>query len=424
MDATVKKDSVLDVLYRILSGIRDGWKNSSAVKKLRLDRGEVIYCIYFGIVFFYYYLKTTTIVIPMDVHIAIHGCVGLLYIAAWFKMAIIDIEDKWDIVRYLIPVALGYIVFQTAESIGGWNDIVLYYFLIVSARKVSFRKIAMTALVIGTAVTVIVTALSPTGLYTNLIYSTSKPTRYAFGFIYPTDYSAHICFLALLFFWIRGGKMQLLDIIIYLAAAAYIFIFCYGKTDTVCIIMIVIFGLMFRSQKMTGTLKKCGWVSVWAIPVLAAVTIALTVFFVRNSALYQFMYEHMSSVFFRFQSGNIVMNEHGLSIFGKMFDENGLGLLTDEQVLKVSEFDLTFIDISYVKILMRMGIASLAAVVIFIPGFIHGRLIRNDLVTVAVWFIIAINCAFAHHFVDLSYNVFLFMLFADLSDSHLNISKT
>lgn len=405
--------SVLDAFYDIIKPIREGFFKSKILKFLHLDSGESIYCLCFAIFYLYCYVDSTMIHFPHLVRLLCVGGVATFHFLMWFKIIVLDTEDKWDLVRYVIPSVVLSSVAQLALTYGGFHAVVFFYMFIVGARKVDFRKVAMIAFVIGALTTIIVTALSPLGLYTSIVIDwTELPRkRYAFGFIYPTDYAAHICFLCLLFFWLRKGEMKWFDILLYAGCAGFIYYFCIAKVDTACILMIVAFGLLFKFDKCRSILMKFKLVFILAIPVIAAFMILLTACFDQNNSFYQFIHTHFETVYSRLYTGKASLDEYGTNLFGSWILEMGLGGSAEH--VAIDEY--TFIDVSYLRMIIKHGLLAFAFIITWYPYMISRRLRRGDLVTAAVWLIIAINSAIAHHFIDFSYNVFILMLFADLT---------
>ena len=405
--------TVLEALYEITSFLRRGFESSKILKAIHLDSGENIYTICFAFFYLFCFVDTSMIHYPQLVRLLCVGGVAVFHCLMWFKIIVLDTDDKWDIVRFVIPLAIGNGLAQMAQVYGGFRDVVFIYLFIAGARKINFRKPALVSLLLGVISMIVISVMSPMGYYTNLIYEMpGVRNRYAFGFIYPTDYAAHVCFFSLTYFWLRKGAMKWFDILLHGAAAAFIFYFCIAKIDTVCIVLVIVFGLLFRSAKCRSFLERhCKPLFILIMPVLAGITILLTLLYDENSGFYKFLNGHAESLYLRFRYGRRGFMNTSPRIFGKFYLETGNGGST----MSIPDEEYSFLDISYVRIWIKHGILSFVSILLWYPYMISRRLRKKDLVTAAVWFIIAINAAIAHHFIDFSYNIFLFMLLADLS---------
>ena len=50
------------------------------------------------------------------------------------------------------------------------------------------------------------------GLLENMVSFREEKVRNSFGFIYATDFAAHIFYLVLMYFYLRSGKFNLIEI--------------------------------------------------------------------------------------------------------------------------------------------------------------------------------------------------------------------
>ena len=63
------------------------------------------------------------------------------------------------------------------------------------------------------------------GLLENMVSFREEKVRNSFGFIYATDFAAHIFYLVLMYFYLRSGKFNLIEIMLF-----FVFIFFYCKS--------------------------------------------------------------------------------------------------------------------------------------------------------------------------------------------------
>lgn len=55
----------------------------------------------------------------------------------------------------------------------------------------------------------------PYGIVGNMVSFREEKVRNSFGFIYATDFAAHIFYLVLMYFYLRSGKFNLIEIMLF-----------------------------------------------------------------------------------------------------------------------------------------------------------------------------------------------------------------
>ena len=87
------------------------------------------------------------------------------------------------------------------------------------------------------------------GLLENMVSFREEKVRNSFGFIYATDFAAHIFYLVLMYFYLRSGKFNLIEIMLFLYSSFFIANQCDARLDSICIIMIVFFSIYINLTK-------------------------------------------------------------------------------------------------------------------------------------------------------------------------------
>ena len=413
---------------------QSGLRRSKTLEDFHLHTGSNIYLI---CLFFYYchsFINNTMftdsqvfkytrfmIVTPLldtygyGLYIVINIVNSLLFwspvILMFYKTFVFDVDSRWDVVRFVIPeTILGIIMFLTCYN-SGFVHVAMLYVFIVGARNVDFRRIAKMIIITGVTLLIISTVFSQLGIVEDLVYTVGSPRpRHSFGIGYPTDYAAYWFFLAILYFWYRKGRLKIHEGVILIAIAAYVFYFCGAKTDTACIIGIVIFSVILTLDKKMKLSRGIANISAWAMPVLSVITFLLVLTYTKEG-LGSLLSENFNTLDSRFRIGNKVLMKYGVTIFGNRVPMWGFGGNTE----LVSDDDYTFVDISYVRILIRFGIPALLIVLLCTTYFILKRIKKNDYATPMAFLLIALNCVIAHHLLDFSYNILLLILLSDLT---------
>lgn len=409
----IKKASptVLDTLYGILHGISEKIKSNKVLTMLHLNDGAFLYCLCFSVVFVYYFTLTSMYIVPLSLRSVFTTVTAVITAIMWYKILLLDVEDKWDLVRYVAPVALGSILAMLISEHSLNSFLSLYYLLIIGSRKVDFRKIAWVNIILGAVGMALVTVLSQVGVLPDLVYITARGGRHSFGIIYPTDYAAHVFFLLAMYFWLRKGRLRWFELAVYGVIAGLLFYFCSTNLDVACILMLMVLSVLLRLKAVQRWGMRHKDVLVYFLPVVAVTVIVLVMLFNSELGISAWIHDHMLSLYMRLDICHHMFYVHTPTLFGQWVPDIGNGGST----APVPEEKYSFIDISYVRILLKNGLVTLTALLLMCTHFVRRRVNKGDLAAAAVFMVIAVNCAVAHHFLDFSYSVFLLTIFSDFS---------
>lgn len=406
-----KKPDLFEELFGIQQRIQRKISENQTVKKLHLQNGEAIYLILFSVFYSYCYYRTTMIEKALMIEMILTTLIGLYCALIWAKVIIFDIRKKKDFLHILLPELAGFVLTMIVSSNYNMEYLILVYLLVIGARNIDFRRIAVASIIISAAFIIPVTILSLLGVLPDLVWIDGAIRRHSFGFIYCTDYAAHFFFVFCAYFWLRNGKLRWYDIIVFSLAAAYVFWFCRAKTDFICILALLLAGILLKSKTASDHLLRFKWIYILSFAILAAAAIVFTILYFPGNKLIAIMGDKWGTALSRFYISRRMLWEVGLSPFGKTFFEIGNGGVTEY----VGVENYTFIDISYIKILLKYGVIAFAAFMTVLTRFMYKRSEAKDIATLIMMFIIAVNCFMAHHLIDFSYNIFILMFFADLS---------
>ncbi len=291
----------------------------------------------------------------------------------------------------------------------------LYYLSlgIVAAYGINFKKILKVYLWDSVILVIFYTSLAIVGIIPNAVYCSEGVTRYAFGSIWCTDYSAKIFFMILICLYLYSKRMKWFHWILLCLPIAVVFYYTRCKLDLICnILSVIVFYLHEYLTKKDNNFKlKVFWncclrkLSVWFTPIAVTVITLLTLAYSPNNALLEKINLTITE---RLRLGKAAFSSIGLSLFGS--DVRWIGK-TD--YLSNPSLEYNFVDCSYLHLLFKFGIV---ATIIFISVFVLlAYRNRMDLRFVLVVALVSLNCVIAHHFIDLAYNPFWLILFADVA---------
>lgn len=291
----------------------------------------------------------------------------------------------------------------------GYHEPLVFLTIIAGSKNVDFKKILKLYIVIVFSVLLVAFIASITGIIPNLKYKDSynaNSYRYSFGILHPTDFGAHIFYLMLTCAYLIKDKIKIYHYILGLIIAALVMYFSRAKTDVFCMLLLIagffIIGLLkkYSNNNLISTLfrKLC----YWSMPVIAYAIILLTLLYSRFEAPWTKIPSTFSSRFIVTQN---VLIDQGITLLGQYVGMLGLGGSTEGVIL----INYTFLDISYFNIAIRFGILFLITVIIIAVACCEKM--YQDSHYLFCMALISISCASSHHLIDLSYCIFLCVLF-------------
>lgn len=300
----------------------------------------------------------------------------------------------------------------------------VYYFgvgcLVVAAKGRDFRRIGWVYVIVHTGFMLLITTLAVMGNIPDLVFEEfGRAGRHSLGMHYPLNYAAHWFSIALIYCYVKDGFMKIWDYVLGIVLGCVCAFVCKAQTSTV-LFGILIAGTMFRQvSKRNGRTMPFHW-SINGKDVLSYVLeysfVFMAMFMIAGAMLYV---PPISSVlkrisvlgtfFSRFEFGRIGLMNYFPSMLGVDYPTS-----TWNGTVKSANY--FFIDCSYISMLLGCGIVIFAIVMVvlwYIPHRLRLKHNKYGLFVLAVW---AVMCAMEHHILDVSFDPFLLMTFATLSD--------
>lgn len=397
------ESEILQKFNGMYNKIREKILNSSLIKKCHIN-GDFLFCVAFILFYLIDIFQTTMFYNPsmsMYLEIIPYAMIVLIYI----KLLIFDTGDKRRFIKIMVPAAIIGIFVSFAAQAGKNYQLMNIFILVLGAYNINFRKVALLSVIMGGITVVSVTIMSLFGLLPDLVYDS---VRHSFGFIYPTDYAAHWFFILLAYFWYRKGKLRWFENAVFIVIAAFLMYFCRAKLDSLCIVIMVIAGIIYNNKYGMKIYSKLRYVIVYSVFAAAVISIFVTLIYTTDNPVLNSI--PAKTIPERMRIGHMMLFRHGVTFFGQYVSDAGFGgSLTPPE-------EYTFIDVSYVRILIKSGIFILLLLIIAFTVFLRKRIQKNDYVTGIVFLLIAINCMVAQHMLEISYNIFLLIILANLKE--------
>lgn len=312
--------------------------------------------------------------------------------------------------------------------------------LLFLAHGMEFRKILTVHLAVSLAVTLVTVILALSGRIENLTYyqkAHNYRARMAFGFLYPTDFCAHLFFMTLSYVWLRLRKIRWGEIVAIAVLGIFTWVCCDARTTTLLFALLVLrLGIMKLRAHMASSGKSadhaaCGsrtmraarrsaerrsgttffscfrewidWLAVLSAPVFAVMMILMSRFYSESSRFLRFMNRVLNN---RFYCGHIGFERYNVRLWAQNVEMHGAGGTVKHST------EYFFLDCSYVNILLRLGLVVLAAMLTILVISANRERKTGDHMKLFLLFLIIVACVSEHHLIEIQANPFLLLVLA------------
>ena len=322
-------------------------------------------------------------------------------------------REEWNI-QWLFCIFVGGI-FVLSWMHTGYSFLLDIPFLLFGAYDVPYKRILKVYIGCGLLVMVTTVIGACTGCIEDMIFFDSNDKisfKHSFGIIYSTDFAAHVVYL-LLAVWVVYDSLPLgLYAVTAVALIGIVYFYSDAKCSTIVLVLFFV-GMLYefianfyeRRNRFNRIIRCLDSMVIAALPCCAAVMVFLMFRFDRESAILRKINDLITN---RLDWAHRALENYGIHMWGTAFDMIGAGGNT------VSHWDYNFVDSSYCMVLIRYGL-----VVFLVMCVLHvmctwraGKNGQRRLLIVLA--LIAIHNAIEHHILELSYNIFLILPFAQL----------
>lgn len=374
------------------------------------DWWEIAYLIIYGGVFTFEFLNTTMFEVKWPPRFAyIFLASTALYVIAKF------IWHNTYTKKEMIWAGIILFAFLMPALLTEYRFLWYTGFLIVGAKDIDFNKILKVYLVIGITIMVAAFGASQMGWIENLQYATLRDeewiVRNSFGSVYPTDFSAHIFYLALAGICLAENKITWGKIINFVVLAVFVLDKCGARTSSICMLLIAVMLVAIKYLKDKIKTNVIYHIMNLSTVALAGLFISLVQIF--DSAR-EWMVKLDSVLSYRLSISDKALDLYDYKLFGQNIVEVGLGRAEGHRE------DYFFLDCSYIRIALLYGIVLL--IVALIAFWLAGKraILNNRTVIVVAIMVIAVHSFMEHHILEIAYNPILCGVFARYSQIEKN----
>lgn len=325
------------------------------------------------------------------------------------------ISKKYDWREWAVGLLL-LICAEHAVKANGYDNILFMILMILGARGISFRKIIKVYFAVSLFVTVGVVLGSQIGLIENLVYQQAgRNIRIAFGFGYPTSFAAHIYFLILCFWYLRAGKLTIMDPILPAFFGVFVYIFCEARFTSISLLLMAfvmcICTLLKVYCKKNGRIYRMHpiWSGTLALsPVVCAGGInVLSVLYTEHNQLLVFLDQLITNRLALAQKG---VELFGFSLWGTDIRMIGSGGTTSQPT------QYFFLDSAYMQFSLQYGLAILALILLMLLFLCCRARVEKQWDFLWILVFVSINGVIEANIFQLIYCPFLLAVFADTKE--------
>ena len=313
---------------------------------------------------------------------------------------------------------LTFILFGLSWSSTGYVFLLEIPILMIGAVGVPFKKILKTEFWVGLFVLLIAMLGSFSGVVRDLVYLQRGVYKHAFGIVYTTDFAAHVFFLLCTGWVLYSEALQLWFVLLAIAVDVFVYRYVQARNSTILIGLLAV-GMVYvwttekialKERKIIGRLcSVLEHVLCFSFAIAATAMLALTFAFARGQSLAVKLDSLISS---RLWLGSEAIKNYGITYFGTPFDMVGSG------GNELFHSGYNFVDSTYILLAVRYG-----ALILIVSGILwwlaSRKALKNGQKTMLIALsLIALHSTSEHHFIEIAYNAFLLVPFADLSGKY------
>lgn len=379
-------------------------------------RWENVYLIIYGVIVAHDFLDATMFRIQWPPKFGL-----VLYFAIMaYTLAMLCFNNKYS-KKELICAGVVLAAFVIAAVAGDNSFLFEVGFLIVGAKNIHFDRILKVFFGVSLVILAAAMICSQAGMIENLVYpSVRGGVRQCFGTIYPTDFAAHVFYMAMAALCMNNRRIHIADIVIVGALGVFVYKACSAFTGTMTlglaaigmIVVMIVQRRLEQKDKLEGTDAPLGWWNgllqfLTLAPVFfAALFIGMVHLYRPESAFWAKLDQILS---LRLSVSAEGTANYAYRLFGQHVEEfgNGRSIETREHYF--------FLDDSYLRMALIYGIVILI-VVLLMMIIIANRAVRYQrCMLYLAMLLIALHCFMEQHLLEMAFNPFILGMFADMN---------
>ena len=373
------------------------------IKKQAITRPEWLYLVGYAMILFQSFLNSTTYhwIVPSIVKNGIRfaGYVLLMFYAI--------LRRKTNKTLFFLGVIMMLVSLLSLLQ-SGYSILLDYAFCCIFAVEVDFERIVRVFVgeSIALTITTIISALL--GIIENYIYyRNSGAVRMSLGFIYPTNFAAHVFFIMAGIAYLEYRRFGWKHVLGYAVVSYVIYLLTNARGPSLMIIILAIVVAAYRyfSEKGISILPR--WLMTYSAVICAALTFLMINFYNAQSKIWEFINTITTN---RLYYAKRTMNNNAITLLGQFIEQRG-----DGNGGRLAGEIYTYIDLSFQRILLMYGVLLFVFILIYSIFICKRAYKRRNVIIPLLLFVVSFYSLTAQHFFDFSYNFLLLAGFSRLS---------
>lgn len=379
---------------------------------------NVLYYVLFGLFFNFHFMRSTMFskerlyVYNEIFELWYNRLTTVMLVFAVFTIIFIIPKIRYKLLSVALIVVM--MLYTKNREIITYKYSLVFGLLIVCSYGKSYKKIGLIAFISGWIWIIVSAIASQTGYISDIVYRGGR--SHSFGSIYSTDLMCHVLTLTMAYYIVRRGKLTIWEYMISFMILGIDILFLEAKIGFACMFLLIVGTFIYQhilpKQKIpTKFTRDLFAVSTFSFVIFAILMYILTITYTSNPKLPVNSIGVLKTIKLRFIYGQRALAENPITLWGVPIREVGNGGVQEGSIAKEDYF---FIDISYLRILLKEGVVVFITIMsLFFVAEV--RLFKKkDYYTMFVLFVFALDCAVEHHIMEAAYSVLIYLAYCDL----------
>ena len=390
---------------------------------------ERMFYFFFALGFLYEYLTSSMLYNPLQnallsalsifpiraVEMLFYGIINLRYLIIFPAIYTIICEVKNMRDRIILSLLLFSGWFYALYWRSDPECPVFYALLVIIAcAERDIKKIFKISLIIGAVMIVISFILSQTGIIDDLVWQRPGEDlriRHAFGMIYCTDLASHVMFLIFLYMFIKRGKLKFTEYLLILTLVLVNVLFVDGQIAAICTLLAMagcVYNSVSYGKKITLPQKILKILKLLMISSFAACAALQFIWAILYKDDPNIWYNRYYSLENRIRTNYRLLKSFPFSWFGTDFLQVGLGGTEETPTYYF------WVDCSYTRLYAMYGIVAFVIFMGLLTWIVIRLMKKKNYFGMFLMAVIALDLMVEHHIIEIAYNTFLVIAFANL----------
>lgn len=328
------------------------------------------------------------------------------------------LRKKYNVRLFFVSMSMISLFFLSLYK-SSYSVLLDYALCCAFAVDIDFSKIVKLYVKESVVITFVTISAACLGLIETYTYY-RKDTGYirmSLGFIYPTNFAAHIFFIMCGIAYISYSKFNMKYVMGYSVIAYITFKLTNSRGPSAMIVFLAIIVYMYkRMEKKNKTLIPKVILKYSSI-ICAIVTLVIIHYYDKNNSAWEFVNKFTTN---RLEFAKSIMMNNKITLFGQYIEQRG-----DGNGGRLAGEPYTYIDLSFQRILLMYGLVLFVFILIYSLLLNKKALKNNNAIISVLLFVISIYSLTAQHYFDFSYNFILLAYFANIPlKSNYNDNKS